>query len=238
MQDILILKMGSTFPELVSQFGDFEDWVQQSIPESARGLVQISRKDKPFPDPKFLKGLIITGSHAMVTHATAWERKAMHWVRWALDEGVPTLGLCYGHQMLAQILGGSVNYLPDAPEAGYHRLQFMGDYEADPLFGLYPSHVEAFTFHYQTIHRLPDFAKTFARSTQDRNHAVRFGEWVWGVQYHPEFSSEVAAAYIRHEIAELERAGLDVPQLLRDTQMVRPPDPLIPRFIDLILSRE
>ena len=174
----------------------------------------------------------------MVTKASAWERKAMHWVRWALDEGVPTLGICYGHQMLAQVLGGSVGYLPDAPEVGFRRLQFMGDYEADPLFGLYPSHFEAFTFHYQTVQRLPERARTFARTTQERNQAVRFGEWIWGIQYHPEFSPQAACAYIQHEAAELERAGLDVQELLREAKQNRPPDPIIPRFIDLILSRD
>ena len=229
--------MGSTFADSAEKFGDFDDWVLRCMPESYRPQVWVGRKDTPLPDPKTLKGLIITGSHSMVTRTTAWERKAMHWVRWAMDEGVPTLGICYGHQMIAHILGGVVGYLPDGPELGYQRLHFHGEYESDPLFGLYPSHFEAFTFHYQSVLRLPHRAKALARSPRERNHAVRYDDWVWGVQYHPEFSPSVSAEYLVHESLEVERAGLDLRALLRESEQERPSDPLIPRFLDLALSR-
>jgi len=238
MQEIFVLKMGTTYAESAQRIGDFDEWILRALPETSHELVQVSSKDRPFPDPKSLRGIIITGSHSMVTRANAWERKAMHWLRWALDEKVPILGICYGHQMIAQILGGSVGYLPDGPEFGYQRLQFMGTYESDPLFGLYPSHFETFTFHYQTVLRMPTGAQSFARSRRDRNHAVRYADWVWGVQYHPEFSPAIASEYLAHEAVEIERCGFDVRQLLHEAELERPPDPLIPRFIDLALSRE
>lgn len=237
MQEILILKMGSTFPDTAQRLGDFDDWILQGIPEEFRPFVQVSHKEKPFPDPQSLRGLIIGGSHAMVTRPNAWERKAMHWVRWALESGTPILGICYGHHMLAQILGGSVGYLPDGPEIGYQRLHFLGDYESDPLLGLYPSHFEAFAYHYQSILRLPAKATVLARSSRERSHAVRFRDWVWGIQYHPEFHPQAVAEYLTHDVVELERFGYDASILLREAEMERPPDPILPRFVELVLSR-
>jgi len=237
MQKILILKMGTTFADSIARIGDFDKWILRSMPENAQEYTLVGSKDHPLPDPSTLSGLIITGSHSMITQTNTWERKAMHWVRWALDQGVPTLGLCYGHQMIAQVLGGTVGYLPDGPEIGYQRLNFFGEYEADPLFGLYPSHFETFTYHYQTIVKLPPGARAFARTGRERHHAVRYSEWVWGVQFHPEFTPAISVEYLNQDAQDIERAGYNVETLLNTTAQQRPSDPLIPRFVDLVLSR-
>lgn len=237
MQDVLILKMGGTFPDTANRIGDFDRWIMEGLPSEFHPYLSVSHKEKPFPDPLGLRGIVITGSHSMITRPNAWERKAMHWVRWALDVGTPILGICYGHQMLAYLLGGSVGYLHEGPEIGFQRLHFIGNYESDPLFGLYPSHFEAFAYHYQSILRLPPGATTFARSSKEKYHAVRFREWVWGIQYHPEFHSTAITEYLTHDVVELERNGYDPGLLLREAEMERPPDPIIPRFLDLVLSR-
>ena len=237
MSELLILKTGTTYPELAQTLGDFDQWVLQCMPQEFQELCAVGDRESTLPSPETLRGIIITGSHSMVTRPSAWERKAMHWVRWALDLKVPILGICYGHQMLGQLLGGSVGFIPGGPEIGYQRLAFSGDYESDPLFGLYPSHIETFTWHYQTILRLPPAARVYARSRQERQHAVRFADWVWGVQYHPEFSREIAASYLRKDSLELERHGMDPDLLLAETRVERPPDPLITRFAELSLSR-
>lgn len=237
MQEILILKMGGTFPDTAKRIGDFEHWIVDGIPTELHPYLAISSKEKPFPDPLGLRGIIITGSHSMVTRPNAWERKAMHWISGALEVGTPMLGICYGHQLIAQVLGGSVGFLPEGPEIGFQQLRFTGNYEADPLFGLYPSHIEAFTYHYQSILRLPSEAVSFARSTRENAQAVRFREWVWGVQYHPEFHRQAITEYLTHDIIELKRAGYNPSQLLYQAELERPPDPIIPRFVDLVLSR-
>jgi GMP synthase (glutamine-hydrolysing) len=169
----------------------------------------------------------------MITKPSAWEKKAMNWVQWVLEAQVPTLGICYGHQMIAQILGGTVGTLPDGPEIGYERLHFTGEYESDPIFGLYPSHFDTFAFHYQTVTRLPYRAKVFGRSHREPSHAVKYDENIWGVQYHPEFNQEVAQQYLIHESLELERAGYNLRKLIQHAEIDRPPDPLIPRFVEL-----
>jgi GMP synthase-like glutamine amidotransferase len=61
-----------------------------------------------------LLGLVILGSGASVNEAHAWQDDLRRWLRPKLEARVPTLGLCYGHQLVAQILGGQVGFVhPD-----------------------------------------------------------------------------------------------------------------------------
>lgn len=237
MPEMLILQMGSTYPDLRSKMGDFDQWILQAMPKEYADLFAVAKDESKLVEPDLLSGVIVSGSHSMVTRPNNWERTVMKWLRKALDADVPILGICYGHQLLAHVKGGVVGYIPKGPELGYQRLHFTGQYERDPLFGLYPSHAESFTFHHQTILRLPLGAESYARSSEERNHAVRYAEWVWGVQYHPEFTNSIAQNYLKHEAVAIERLGKDFSSLLENAIIERPPDPLISRFVDIAMSK-
>jgi GMP synthase (glutamine-hydrolysing) len=61
-----------------------------------------------------LLGLVILGSGASVNESYAWQDALREWLRPKLQTGLPSLGLCYGHQLIAQILGGQVSFVhPD-----------------------------------------------------------------------------------------------------------------------------
>jgi len=233
MANLLILKMGQTFAEIVAQWGDFDDWILDCAPEFVRKKAILCVPGDPLPALGSFSAMIISGSHSMVTHPNAWEQKVMRWLPAALNTEQPTLGICYGHQLLARVLGGVVDDNPHKPEMGYQPIQFQGDYQADPLFRCYPSTIEAFTFHYQTVCTLPTSAKAYANSTREGRHAVHFKDQIWGVQYHPEFTAPIAMEYVLHEADALKKAGYNPFQLIQKAQMVRAPDPLIPQFLAL-----
>jgi len=86
--------------------------------------------------------------------------------------------------------------------------------------------------------RLPLGAESYARSSHERHHAIRFSEWAWGVQYHPEYNSAIAEEYLRHESAAVEKLGLDFSELLDVVRIERTQDPLIARFVDLAMSKQ
>ena len=76
-----------------------------------------------------LRGVIVLGSGASVNQDHAWQQALRAWLRPRIDAGVPMLGLCYGHQLLASILGGRVGWaFPERRKAsGFRNVQLSDD---------------------------------------------------------------------------------------------------------------
>ena len=62
----------------------------------------------PFPDPTALEGIVITGSAAGVYEDHAWLPPLRDFIRGAYAADTPMLGICFGHQIMADALGGDV----------------------------------------------------------------------------------------------------------------------------------
>lgn len=61
--------------------------------------------------PKAPDGIIILGSASSVNDAEPWQIAMNAWLLPRLQKGIPTLGLCYGHQLIAYLFGGKVDFL-------------------------------------------------------------------------------------------------------------------------------
>jgi GMP synthase (glutamine-hydrolysing) len=64
--------------------------------------------------------------------------------------------------------------------------------------------------HVDSIVQLPSGAEVVARTERDPHAAVRFGERVWGVQFHPELDADVMSAYVEGRGELISREGLDL----------------------------
>ena len=194
---LAIFKMGSTWPAMAQARGDFEDWLRRSLGEARDQTIVVAvAEGEPIPPPESLAGAIITGSHAMVTDQPEWSEALADWLRRAVPAGLPVLGICYGHQLLAHALGGEVANLEPEPEVGTVCVALTEAGLEDPLFRDLPPRFPAHASHVQSARRLPANAVHLARSEREPHHAFRVGHRAWGVQFHPEFDVASMHAYV------------------------------------------
>ncbi|PHQ39547.1 hypothetical protein DJ69_05720 [Halorubrum persicum] len=149
-------------------------------------LVEFSVSDGHLPDHTEFDGVVVTGSRSSVYWDEAWIPPLIDYVAEAAEAGRPVLGVCYGHQVVAEALGGRVAGM-DEFEIGYNEVRHRGD---DELFAGVDEAFTVFTTHGDTVTELPPNATLLAENDHGV-HAFRDGH-CWGVQFHPEYDLDTA----------------------------------------------
>jgi GMP synthase (glutamine-hydrolysing) len=144
-----------------------------------------------------------------VTDGAAWSEATAGWLAGVVARGVPVLGICYGHQLLAHALGGEVGDNPRGLEFGTIEIRLAAGAARDPLLGALPHPARVQVCHRQSVLRLPPGARRLASSAMDDNQAFVFGEGAWGLQFHPEFDAAIVRAYIHAFRQDLLAQGRD-----------------------------
>ncbi|WP_334175743.1 gamma-glutamyl-gamma-aminobutyrate hydrolase family protein [Pseudoxanthobacter sp.] len=194
-------------PSYHAACGEFGPSIEAGVGLPGRAIY-VTRDEAP-PAPEDIGGLVITGSASMVADPLPWIVPTADYCRRALAAGVPTLGICFGHQLLAHALGGRVAEIDGQPEYGTVEVARTAAAAQDALFGHLPDRFLVQAAHYQNVAAAPPGA-TLLASNDTGIHALRFAPLAWGVQFHPEFSPE--GARIIHDIvrADLQARGQDV----------------------------
>lgn len=237
MPRVVILKTGTTYPALREAFGDFDSWfVARLAPELNVHVVDVTADDLP-GHPEDWDGIVITGSPAMVSDRAPWSERTAGWLAEAVRAEVPVLGVCYGHQLLAHALGGEAGFHPGGRETGTHKVELLDTATDDPLFKGLPRQFPAQLTHRQSALRLPENAVLLGRNEFEAHQAFRVGRCAWGVQFHPEFSSEVMRAYLKVQAPDLEKEGLDADGLLAEVVDAPEASSLLDRFSQFVMNR-
>lgn len=135
-------------------------------------------------------------------------------LRRAVQAAVPTWGICLGGQLLAAALGGDVRRGASGPEVGVLALDVdAGD---DPVFGRLPDRTYALQFHQDAVTRLPEGAVRLASNSAYENQVFRVGLCAWGVQFHPEVTTEDVEVWARDYSHVVTRRGRDGDQIVEE----------------------
>ncbi|WP_049924247.1 type 1 glutamine amidotransferase [Halopiger djelfimassiliensis] len=136
---------------------------------------------------------VVTGSRSSVYWDEDWIRSTAAWVDDAIERGLPALGICWGHQLLADVLGGTVEDM-GAYEVGYSEIEQVAD---SRLFDGISGEFTAFTSHSDAVSELPPGATPLAENRYS-NHGFR-KDRVFGVQFHPEYDPETARELVHRK---------------------------------------
>jgi GMP synthase-like glutamine amidotransferase len=166
-------------------------------------------KEGPLPDLRGVAHIVMLGSTCSVYDegdARAWIDEELAWLRRADAAGVPVLGICFGAQVLAAALGGTVENA-GRPEIGWVTVD-----TADP--GLIPAG-PWLEFHHDRC-LPPAHAAVLARNDLGVQ-AYRLGRHL-AVQFHPEVDGDQFRLWLNAGgRTEIEAAGLDPDRLLAQT---------------------
>lgn len=139
------------------------------------------------PDPLACDGWIVPGSRQSAFDGLDWIGRLQAWLVEARAAGVPLIGICFGHQLIAQAFGGRVVRWPGGWNIGsldYEVLDGSGD-------------LRLIASHQDQVVELPPGAELLARAPTCPVAGYRLGDRIISLQGHPEFDATLAASLYR-----------------------------------------
>ncbi|WP_281855964.1 type 1 glutamine amidotransferase [Litoreibacter halocynthiae] len=203
-----ILQTGRTPDEMRAKHGDYDDLFKRLLDGRGFTFETYPVLDGVFPAAVTdADGWLITGSKFGAYEGHDWIPPLEDFLRGAFDAGVPIVGVCFGHQILAQALGGKVEKFAGGWQVGatdYVRADGTKD--------------RIMAWHQDQITELPAGAEVIGASAMCANAMLTYGDKALTVQPHPEFSPDFLAdllearrAVLPHHIAEVAMERIDEP---------------------------
>jgi len=182
-----ILECGHTMPEVKPRHGTFPDMFAQLLSGQGFSFANYDVEHMQFPETPFeCDGWLLTGSKHGVYEDHPFIPPLEDFIRTAYTHAIPTVGICFGHQIIAQALGGHVEKFKDGWALGRTSYNFDG---------LGAVHLNA--WHQDQVIVPPKGAKAIASNAFCKNAALIYGDRVFTVQPHPEFGGAIIADYAK-----------------------------------------
>ncbi|MEM7317339.1 MAG: type 1 glutamine amidotransferase [Planctomycetota bacterium] len=169
--------------------GRLRDFLREDV--TSWDTVELDQGE-PIPDLEGYDALWVMGGPMDV-----WEIDKHSWLidekeairRWVIDMKKPFLGICLGHQLLADALDGQCAPLTP-PEIGVLEVALTTEGLADPIFKDMPKRQKCLQWHSVEVTDAPGDAVVLASSPSCRIQAMRVGQHAWSMQYHVEVEDD------------------------------------------------
>jgi GMP synthase (glutamine-hydrolysing) len=194
-RSILIVKCGSAPRSVASRFGDYENWFIRALGGDPSQFTVVSpQKGEPFPDPSRCAAVLVTGSPSSVLERRSWMTETGAYLLKAAEKQVPVLGVCFGHQLIADALGAPLARNPRGREFGAIDVELTAEGQRHPLFRGLPAKTTFHATHEDEVTGLPEGAVLLAANGFSAIQAFQSGSHLFAVQFHPELWLEPVKA--------------------------------------------
>lgn len=180
-----ILETGYPPPEVIDTHGRFAVLFEALLAGYGFTFDVYDLQEMQFPTgPEAAEGWLITGSRHGAYEDHAFIPPLEDLIRDIAAAGKPLVGICFGHQIIAQAMGGKVEKYSGGWAIGHHAYR-----DADL------GEVALTAWHQDQVVRVPEGARVTATSPFCDVAGLVYGDKIYTVQPHPEFSGDILKAY-------------------------------------------
>ena len=213
---LIVLRAGDAAAPVAARRGEFFSWIKREVGDAWSGEWHEHdvRTDAPLPGPGDADGFIITGSSHSVTERAPWMLRTEELVRGVAAASTPLFGICFGHQLVGQALGGRVAKNPRGREIGTVDVRVLPHAPRDPILEGVPDQFRANHTHVDSVVELPPGARVLASTDKEPFAAFAIGDAVKCVQFHPEINGDAMRGYVEARAHLIEGEGGDAKAIL------------------------
>ncbi len=182
-----ILQTGHAPEEVLGSLGDYDAMFARLLGGAGFEFQTYNVVDMEFPgSPQEADGWLITGSKHGAYEDHAFIPPLEDLIRDVQAAGRPMVGICFGHQIIAQALGGKV-------------VKYDGGWSVGRTeYTLHGQEMALNAWHQDQVVTLPEGAEVVGQSDFCSNAALLYGDTIWTIQPHPEFGAEMIGGLIDH----------------------------------------
>ena len=195
MKTITVMVAGNTSSIIENKVGSKKNWYNQYLSGLNCKIKFLDIYSNTFSYDDNDDGWIITGSECSAYDKSDWLDSFKKLLLKTINNNKPILGICFGHQLLVDVLRGQVIKNPKGWEVGYSSVSLTKLGIESPLFYDFPKVFDAAETHQDIVVKLPNECTKLAENKMGIQ-SFQYKNKVFGVQFHPEFNNQIMDAYI------------------------------------------